>query len=190
MYKDPEHKRRSQDIDTFKLAFEQRDRDPERLLMDLKSLQNYCQYLDHIQHGYEANLDRLSQDGRDELFKIRSDLLERKEHLFTVFEAIATNFAKEDARAAIKSATRFDVRAGSIAWHMLESGMQPLMKLDIEGAVYSHLKNRNGTVDSAAAIKDLKALNHKPNAAFHEVLVRYEPTRPVTVCDSDHVAIC
>lgn len=142
--------------------------------MDLFSLQQSIRSLTALQRGYEANADLLTEEGKGELFKIRTDQLEATEQLFTVFAAIAVNQSREDARAALKSASRMDVRVGGIAWHMLQDNLKPLVKLDIEGTLYSHLSNKDGSTDSALAIGDLSALNSDADAIYPEVMVRYQ----------------
>ena len=174
MYQDPDHRHRSDRIDSFVFAFDRTDRDPQQLIMDLFSLQQSIRSLEALQQGYEANVDLLTEEGKGELFKIRTDLLEATEQLFTVFEAISVNQSREDARDALKSAARMDVRLGGIAWHMLHDDLKPLVKLDIEGTLYSHLSNKDGSTDSALAIGDLSALNSRVDAIYPEVMVRYE----------------
>jgi len=165
MYQDPDHRHRSDRIDSFVFAFDRKDRDPQQLIMDLFSLQQSIRSLTALQRGYEANADLLTEEGKGELFKIRTDQLEATEQLFTVFA---------DARAALKSASRMDVRVGGIAWHMLQDNLKPLVKLDIEGTLYSHLSNKDGSTDSALAIGDLSALNSDADAIYPEVMVRYQ----------------
>jgi hypothetical protein len=174
MYQDPDHRHRSDRIDSFVFAFDRKDRDPQQLIMDLFSLQQSIRSLTALQRGYEANADLLTEEGKGELFKIRTDQLEATEQLFTVFAAIAVNQSREDARAALKSASRMDVRVGGIAWHMLQDNLKPLVKLDIEGTLYSHLSNKDGSTDSALAIGDLSALNSDADAIYPEVMVRYQ----------------
>lgn len=174
MYQDPDHRHRADRIESFIFAFDRKDRDPQRLIMDLFSLQQSIRSLAALQRGYEANVELLTEEGKGELFKIRTDSLEATEQLFTVFEAIAVDQTRDDARAALKSSTRLDVRLGGIAWHMLQDDMKPLVKLDIEGTLYSHLSNKDGSTDSALAIRDLSALNSNADALYPEVMVRYE----------------
>lgn len=174
IYQDPGHRERADRIDNFTFAFDRKDRDPQRLLMDLHNLQHSIRSLDLIKRGYEANVDLLTEEGRNQLFDIRTDQLEAMEQLFTVFEAISVNKARDEARAALKSASRIDVRVGGIAWHMLRDDLAPLLKLDIEGTLFSLLSNKDGSIDNAFAIGEMSALNSDSDALYPEVLVRYE----------------
>jgi hypothetical protein len=174
LYQDPSHRHRSERVDSFIFAFDRKDRDPVRLLMDLFNLQQSIRSLAALQRGYEANVDLLTDEGKSELFKIRTDLLEATEQLFTVFEAISINTKRDEARAALITTSRMDVRAGGIAWHMLQDDFKPLIKLDIDGMLYSHLTNKDGSTDSAMVISDLCALNSNADALYPEVMVRYD----------------
>lgn len=174
IYQDPGHRERSERIDNFTFAFDRKDRDPQRLLMDLHNLQHSIRQLGAIKRGYEANVDLLTEEGRAQLFGIRTDQQESLEQLFTVFEAISVNKARDDARAALKSTARFDVRVGGIAWHMLRDDLAPLLKLDIEGTFFSSISNKDGSRDNAVTFGDLSALNSDSDAWYPEVLVRNE----------------
>jgi hypothetical protein len=174
MYQDPRHRDRSDRIDDFIFAFDRRDRDVGRLLLDLYHLQRTIHQLNQLQRGYEAHADRITDDGKRELFNIRTDVLDATEQLFTVFEAIAVNSKRDDARAALITSNRMDVAAGGIAWHMLRDDLQPLVKLDIDGTLFSHITNKDGSTDSALVLNDLSALNSNHDAVFPEIMVRYE----------------
>ncbi|ORX40254.1 golgi-body localization protein domain-domain-containing protein [Kockovaella imperatae] len=176
LYVDPKHRQRSERIDNFIYAFDRKDRNPQKLILDLFTLQQEIRHLAALERGYAANMDLLDESGREELFKIRTDQMEGMEQLFTVFEAISVNQARDDAKAALKTASRMDVRVGGIAWHMLRDDLTPLIKLDIEGTLYSIVSNKDGSTDNAAVFGELSALNSSHEAMYPEVLARYEPS--------------
>lgn len=183
MYQDPEHRHRSEQINDFIFAFDRKDRDPDRLLADIHALQSNIRYTRDVVRGYEQNMDQLNEEGKFELFRIRNDLLSATEQLFTVFEVITVNFNRDDAMAALKTASKLDVRAGGIAWHLLHDDFKPLVKIDIDGTMMSMLHNKDGSVDVASVVNDLCALNSNAECAYPEIVVRYEPsgTRKKTV---------
>lgn len=174
LYQDPGHRNRSERIDNFVFAFDRKDRDPVRLLSDLFHLQQSIRSLASLQRGYEANVDLLTDGGKAKLFKIRTDLLEATEQLFTVFELIAVNTKRDEARAALATSTRMDVRVGAVAWHMLQDDFKPLVNLDIDGTLLSLLTNKDGSTDMGVVVNDLSAHNSNPEALYPEVLVRYD----------------
>jgi hypothetical protein len=102
-------------------------------------------------------------------------MFDASEQLFCVHQVINVNFGRDDASASAKSATKIEVRAGGIAWHLLQDNQKPLVKLDIDGTMLSLLKNKDGSVDIASVVSDLSALNSNPDVLFPEVAVRYEP---------------
>jgi hypothetical protein len=177
MYKDPEHRQRSEKIDSFTYALDRRDTTPRNFFADLMHLQSTVRDLNKLHEGYERNLDKIDEEGRRELFGIRTDLLETTEQLFTVFEAVAVNQARDDARAALKSATKVDVRLGNVAWHMRKDDMTPLLKLDIESTLVSLLSNKDGSADYAIAMGEVAGLNSSADAEFPEVVVRQEASQ-------------
>jgi hypothetical protein len=175
LYQDPRHRARADRIDDFMFSFDRKDRDVSRLILDLWQLQRTIQQLNELVKGYEANADQITEDGKRELFNIRTDLLDATEQLFTVFEAVAVNAKRDDARAALITSHRLNAAAGGVAWHMLRDNFDPLEKLDMAGALFSYVTNKDGSTDSGLAINELQALNSNPDAIYHETLVRYEP---------------
>ncbi|KAL7425084.1 Protein SABRE [Cryptotrichosporon argae] len=178
VYQDPAHVARSKQIDAFMFTFDRKDRDPQKLLTELFTLQQNIRLLSSLQQGYESNLDLLSETGKNELFKIRTDLLQATEQLFVVFEAISVSQAKEEARAALKSVTRLDAKVGGIAWHVLQDDFKPLAKFDVERAAISHVNNKDGSSDCGIVLGDLSALNSNADALFPEMVSRYYESRP------------
>lgn len=174
IYTDPRHQYRTQRIEEFMLAFDRRDRDPTAFFIDLFNTQQNVRHLNDLRKGYEANLDLLTTEGKEDLIKIRNDLLEAMEQIFTVFAAITATSKRDKARASLIDSSRVNVRAGSIAWQMLLPDLTPLLKLDVEGTLYSYLTHKDGTTDHAARINELVALNSNSDAFFPEVLTRLE----------------
>lgn len=172
IYTLPEKAQRKLKVDGFLLKFDRRDRDPQQLLWSLFIIQQHVRRLAELQRGYQNNFDRLTADGRRELFSIHADLLHEYEALNTVFDVINLNRSYEDAKAALQTKSRIDVRAGTIAWHMLREKGDPLMKLDIRHTLFAMDHNSDGSKDLAVAISDLRALNGSPEALFNEVLTK------------------
>ncbi|TYJ58899.1 hypothetical protein B9479_000331 [Cryptococcus floricola] len=178
MYDDPEHKGRSDAVDDFSRTFDAADRDIPRLIADVNALQTHMRHLVGLRHGYESHFDQLDKDGQEELFKIRSELHAGYESMYTVNALIRATLAKDDARAAMKTASKMDVRIGGVAWHMLkDQRLETMAKVDITGVLFSMLNNKNGTMDNAMVLGDLKALNGRSNMLYPEIIVRDEPAK-------------
>jgi hypothetical protein len=176
MYQDPENRYRNEQINNFLFQFDRRDKDPAELLASLDNLQSMIRSLRSIVGSYERYLEDLEDQAKLELFTIREHLFEASEQLFCVQQVINTNEQRDKARYAQKNAQRVDIRAGGIAWHLLQDNLQPLIKLDIDGTMLSYLSNKDGSMDIACVISDLSALNSNPDVLFPEVAVRYEPS--------------
>lgn len=172
IYTLPEKRSRKQKVDGFLLQFDRRNRDPQQLLWSLFIIQQHMRNLAELQRGYQSNLERLTPEGKRELFNIRADLLHEYEALNTVFDVINLNRSYEEARDALQTKSRIDVRAGNIAWHMLREGDNPLLKLNIKHALFAMDHNQDGSKDLAVAVSDLQALNSNAEALFTEVLTK------------------
>lgn len=176
MYQDPQHRDRSEQINNFMFQFDRKDRDPDQLYKDLKNLQKQIRHLGELIKGYEQHLDILDDEGRSSLLSIREHLFEATEQLSCVFEVISVNLAQEDARNAVKAASSIDIRAGHVAWHLLQDDLSALIQLDIDGTMMNILNNKDGSMDTACVVSDLSALNGNSDAILPEVAVRYETT--------------
>lgn len=172
LYKDPQDVSRSQKIENFLFRFDRRDRDPQQLLLSLFVMQQHIRNLTELQRGYETNMARLNENGKRELFQIRSELLSEYDSLFTVFEVVNVNRSREQARDMLKTLSRIDIRAGNIAWHMLRDNGDPLLKLNIKHTIGSRVNNQDASSDHALVIGDLTALNTNADALFPEVFYR------------------
>ncbi|WVF69291.1 hypothetical protein IAT40_004067 [Kwoniella sp. CBS 6097] len=172
MYQDPEHKHRSEAVDDFSRQFDSADRDVGRLIIDVHTLQQTMRTLLHFQQGYETNFERLEEAGKDELFKIRADLQEGYESLYTINALIAATLAKDDARAAMKTASRMNIRIRGVAWHLQEETLEKFAKVEIESVLLSLTSNKNGSTDSAMVLGNLLATNPRPTALYHEIVSR------------------
>ena len=175
LYQDPDHRQRSELIDSFMLQFDRKEKDAESLFADIDERQREIRYLREIVRGYDQHLDLLTDAGKSELFVRRGHLFEATEELFCVFELFSAGLNHEDARAAAMNAVQTNIRAGSVAWNLLQDDMKSLVKLDIDGTMLSVLRDKDQSIDSACVVSDLSALNSRPEAVFPEVAVRYEP---------------
>ncbi|WVR06215.1 hypothetical protein IAU60_003245 [Kwoniella sp. DSM 27419] len=172
IYVDPEYKYRSEAIDDFIRQFDTADRDLGRLIIDVHTIQQTMRNMLVLQQGYETNFERLEEAGKDELFKIRADLQEGYEHLSMISSLISHSLAKDDQRAAMKNASRVNVRVRGMAWHMQEATLEKFAKVEIESVLYCLTSHKNGTADNAVVLGNVLATNPRQDALYHEIVSR------------------
>lgn len=174
-YQDPRRKARTDRIDTFLATYDRQDRDPRRFLVELFTQQQELRELESELRDFEANADRLNAPGKAQLFELQQIQLEKMERLFMIFEAIAINWKRDDARAELITSNRIDICVGNLAWHMMrDDNANTLAKFDITRALLSYVTNKDGTKDGAIVVGDCEALNPKDGAPWEgEVLTRY-----------------
>lgn len=173
-YQDPRHAERARRINKFNLAFDRKDRDLPRTIIDLFHQQQHVVELNRVVASYEAEVAYLTDKDRLELFRLRNEALEEMEQLFTVFEAITVAIKRERARASIFHSSRINLRAGNIAWQMLRGDLGSIVNLDVRETLFSRTTNKDGSNDQALRIQDLGARNSGPDAQFSEVLTRLD----------------
>nr|XP_018262577.1 uncharacterized protein I303_05594 [Kwoniella dejecticola CBS 10117]OBR84735.1 hypothetical protein I303_05594 [Kwoniella dejecticola CBS 10117] len=172
IYSDPDHQHRAQAVKDFSRQFDSADRDANRLLIDIHTLQQTMRHLMELQRGYETNLERLEEAGKDELFKIRADLAEGYESLYTINALIANTLAKDDARAFLKNALRLDVRLREVSWKMLKDDcISSLAQVSIGNALCSYSNNKNGSTDCALVLGNVLVNSLAPDAKYDGMIV-------------------
>ncbi|WWC70580.1 uncharacterized protein I206_104531 [Kwoniella pini CBS 10737] len=171
-YSDPDHQHRAQAVKDFSRQFDSADRDANRLIIDIHTLQQTMRHLMELQRGYETNLERLEEAGKDELFKIRADLAEGYESLYTINALIANTLAKDDARAFLKNALRLDVRLREVSWRMLKDDcISSLAQVSIKNTLCSYSNNKNGSTDCALVLGDVSVNSLAPDAKYDGMIV-------------------
>jgi hypothetical protein len=171
MWTDPQHLLRSVRVKNFLLTLDDRDRDRERFLKNLTDLQDDIRFLNGLLRGYEANVHRISAEGKLDLFRIRIDLLTHLEKLFTVFDAISGYDAKLRAQDAERPSGRTNIRVGDLAW-LMQGETAPILKLRMNNTLFSRALKEDGCTDFGLVIGEFTALNPKSDARFPEVIVR------------------
>ncbi|KAL1408382.1 Protein SABRE [Vanrija albida] len=174
MYRDPQAVVRTEKIQNFLYKFDRRDRNLPQVLADLDLTQRHIKALGELQRDYEANVDRLSDEGKRLLFEIRTDVLNETESLFTAIEVINISRDREEAKEALKIDSRIELRAGNIAWHMLRDSGHPLLKLNIKHTMGVIKNNKDASSDNALVIGELQALNSNADSVYQEVIIPYD----------------
>ena len=174
LYQDPRARERTKKMESIMMTLDRGEGSTESLLRDMESLQSTVRRLHTLQSGYDMEIDRVTEDGKVELFRIKRDLFDASESLSIAFEALASTQARADATAALKSSSRLEASIGSLAWTMLLDNYQPLVKVDVRGTHFSWLSNKDGSTDSAIVMRNLTALNSDPDAVFPEIVSMHD----------------
>ena len=171
LYQDPEQRQRSQQLDTFLYSFDAEDR--LRYSTEVKYLQNRIREQESTHRIYEEHYDRLSDEGKLEVGRIRSDLSEDIQKLSLIFDAIAILQIHSKAAAELRSSLRLEAHAQELAWFMLDED-KLLAKLAIKDIRYTWVRKKDSSTENALVVRDLQALNTSPDAYFVEIISRYE----------------
>lgn len=171
LYQDPEQRQRSQQLDTFLYSFDAEDR--LRYSTEVKYLQNRIRDQESTYRIYEEHYDRLSAEGKLEIGRVRSDLLEDVQKLSLIYDAIAILQLHSKAAAELRSSLRLEAHSQELAWFMLD-GDKLLAKLAIKDIHYTWVRKKDSSTENALVVRDLQALNTSPDAYYVEIISRYE----------------
>lgn len=174
LYQDPRAIERTKKMESIMLTLDRGEGSTQSLLRDMAMLQASVRRLTALQRGYDMEIDRVTDAGKAELFRIKRDLYDTTEALSIAFEALASTRARADASAALKSSSKLEAAIGSLAWTMLQDNYQALVKVDVRGTRFSWLSNKDGSTDSAVVLRELNALNSDPEAIFPEIVSKHD----------------
>jgi Golgi-body localisation protein domain len=110
-----------------------------------------------------------SSQGRMELALIQSNLTKQADELGLIFDAVQINREKGD----IKPGLWLEASSSDITWHMLDESDYLLAKLSLKGLSLTWTSNTDGSTKNQLVIKDLQALDARPDAPFSEILSKH-----------------
>ena len=113
--------------------------------------------------------DQPSSQGRMELALIQSDLTKQTDELGLIFGAVQINHEKGDTKPGLW----LEASSSDITWHMLDDSDYLLAKLSLKGLSLTWTSNTDGSTKNQLVIKDLQALDARPDAPFPEILSKH-----------------
>ena len=113
--------------------------------------------------------DQPSFQGRMELALIQGDLTKQTDELVLIFDAVQINREK----GVIKPGLWLEASSSDITWHMLDDSNYLLAKLSLKGLSLTWTSNTDGSTKNQLVIKDLQALDARPDAPFPEMLSKH-----------------
>jgi hypothetical protein len=113
--------------------------------------------------------DQPSSQGRMELALIQSDLTKQTDELGLIFDAVQINREKGDTKPGLW----LEASSSDITWHMLDDSNHLLAKLSLKGLSLTWTSNTDGSTKNQLVIKDLQALDARPDAPFPEMLLKH-----------------
>lgn len=113
--------------------------------------------------------DQPSSQGRMELALIQSDLTKQTDELGLIFGAVQINHEKGDTKPGLW----LEASSSDITWHMLDDSDHLLAKLSLKGLSLTWTSNTDGSTKNQLVIKDLQALDARPDAPFPEMLSKH-----------------
>lgn len=173
LYRAPTWKEHSKQLEAMLLSYDFKD---TALLADVVAdLQMRIRRAVELDAQYQLCFNELNEGGRLALFELKAHLHELIEELLLITEAItASEDAKSDDEKDKKSALRIEAHAQDLSWNMMgESDGQLLAKLSIKGPSFTWLNKADSSASNSLSIVDLAAVNVDPEAAFPEIISKW-----------------
>lgn len=171
LYQDPEQRQRSQQLDTFVYSFDAED--SHRYSTEVQYLQNRIREQETTYQIYEEHYDKLSAEGKLEIGRVRSELLEDIQKLALIFDAVAILQSHSKAAADLRSSLRLEAHAQELAWFMLDED-KLIAKLAIKDIHYTWVRKKDSSTENALVVRELQALNTSPDAYYVEIISRFD----------------
>ena len=168
LYADPSHRARLDRLEAFMLNDNLNDLNTVR--EEIKLRKSRIRDLNERISTLQLRLgDQPSSQGRIELALIQSDLTKQTDELGLIFDAVQIDREKGD----IKPGLWLEASSSDITWHMLDDSDHLLAKLSLKGLSLTWTSNTDGSTKSQLVIKDLQALDARPDAPFSEMLSKH-----------------
>ena len=168
LYADPSQRARLDRLEAFMLNDDLNDLNTVR--EEIKLRQSRIRDLIERISTLQLRLgDRPSSQGRMELALIQSNLTKQTDELGLIFDAVQINREKGD----IKHGLWLEASSSDITWHMLDNSDCLLAKLSLKGLSLTWTSNTDGSTKNQLVIKDLQALDARPDAPFSEILSKH-----------------
>lgn len=174
LYSEPLEKVRSERLEKIMLASDFSDLRgaPEMVIR----LQERIRQLEEIKSYFAIHAKFLDRQGWQDRLSVEQDLTSCEDELFFMMKAITTSQRKNEDRTQTSQTTgllRWYLTASEIVWHLIRDQNEPLMEIQLEGALYDRTDNSDGSNHNTMEIQRVHGLNLLPNALYPEMLAPY-----------------
>ena len=170
LYADPEQKARSQKVETVVLSKDFSDR--QGIANNVQAQQEELRILRQREISWmQTGYTHLSVEELQTAYSNRVESIKKMDLLTLWMGAMQT---AQDSKASTKTmGMQLDAKASEIVWHMRDMDEHPLIKVSVKGVEFRWLNRNDGKVSNALVIKDLTALNSRPEPVFSEIVSKY-----------------
>ena len=174
LYSEPLEKVRSERLEKIMLASDFSDLRgaPEMVIR----LQERIRQLEEIKSYFAIHAKFLDRQGWQDRLSVEQDLTSCEDELFFMMKAITTSQRKNEDRTQTSQTTgllRWYLTASEMVWHLIRDKNEPLMEIQLKGALYDRTDNSDGSNDNTMEIQRVHGLNLLPNALYPEMLAPY-----------------
>ena len=174
LYSEPLEKVRSERLEKIMLASDFSDLRgaPEMVIR----LQERIRQLEEIKSYFQIHAKFLDRQGWQDRLAVEQDLTSCEDELFFMMKAITTSQRKNEDRAQTSHTNgllRWYLTASEMVWHLMRDRNEPLMEIQLQGALYDRTDNSDGSNYNTMEIQRVHGLNLLPNALYPEMLAPY-----------------
>lgn len=174
LYSEPLEKVRSERLEKIMLASDFSDLRgaPEMVIR----LQERIRQLEEIKSYFQIHAKFLDRQGWQDRLSVEQDLANCEDELFFMMKAITTSQRKNEDRAQTSQTNgllRWYLTASEIVWHLMRDRNEPLMEIQLKGALYDRTDNSDGSNHNTMEIQRVHGLNLLPHALYPEMLAPY-----------------
>ena len=174
LYSEPLEKVRSERLEKIMLASDFSDlRGAPEMVMNL---QTRIRQLEDLKNHFQIHKKYLDRQGWLDNQAIEQDLASCEDELFFMMKAITTSQRKlEDRQDDSQSSAllRWYLSASEVVWHLMRQMNEPLMRIQLNNALYDRTDNSDGSNHNTMEIERMHGLNLLPNALYPEMLGPY-----------------
>ncbi|KAL8791768.1 MAG: hypothetical protein Q9195_005644 [Heterodermia aff. obscurata] len=174
LYSEPLEKVRSERLEKIMLASDFSDLRgaPEMVIR----LQERIRQLEEIKSYFAIHAKFLDRQGWQDRLSVEQDLTSCEDELFFMMKAITTSQRKNEDRTQTSQTTgllRWYLTASEMVWHLIRDKNEPLMEIQLQGALYDRTDNSDGSNHNTMEIQRVHGVNLLPQALYPEMLAPY-----------------
>jgi hypothetical protein len=168
LYADPSNRNRLDRLEAFMMNDDISD--SASTAKEISFRQNRIRALSEQINDFTLREDELRSSERMEMNSIAASIMSQTEELALIFGAIQLVQDRDEVASAGKTGIRLETSSSELTWNLMESDGSLLSRLTLRYLDFLWISSQDGCSANRLKIKDLEAVDGRPNAKFPEMV--------------------
>ncbi|CAG7848535.1 UPF0648 protein C3H5.09c [Serendipita indica DSM 11827] len=168
LYSDPSNRIRLDRLENF--IFNDDISDSATTATEISLRQGRIRALSEQLNDFTQRQGDLRSSERLEMNRIASRMMIQTEELGLIFDAIQSVQQRDEQSSSNKAGIRLEASSSEITWNLMDKDGSLFMRLALRAIDFLWISAQDGSSSNKLKIKDLEALDARPNAKFPEMI--------------------